>query len=117
MQYKRVLCLGLSVLAGHIFTGGAWADSVQRDGQTLYEANCAVCHGSDGEGAMPGIKNLVEKPAWINKSDKQLVKIIATGIQSNDSSVSMPPRGGNPELTDQQIDSIVQYLRKLAATN
>lgn len=117
MQYKRVLWVWLSVLAGHIIASGAWADSVQRDGQTLYEANCAVCHGTDGEGAMPGVKNLVEKPAWINKSDKQLVKLIAAGIQSNDSSVSMPPRGGNPDLTNPQIESIVHYLRQLAATN
>lgn len=82
-------------------------------GKSLYENNCAVCHGSDGEGAMPGVRSMTENTWWTNKSDQELVAMIINGIKSTDGPVSMPPKGGNPSLTEKQIHSIVNYLRGL----
>lgn len=91
--------------------------AAQQSGKILYEHNCAVCHGVDGEGAMPGVKDLVANSGWMSKTDAELTSVIVSGVQGADSPVPMPPRAGNPDLTNEQIMSIVTYLRNLAAGN
>ena len=66
---------------------------------------------------MPGVKDLLANAAWMNKTNAELTSLIVKGIQAADSPVSMPPRAGNPDLTNDQIRSIVTYLRKLATGN
>lgn len=91
------------------------AIAANQSGKALYESNCAVCHGVDGDGAMPGVKDLASSQKWQQQSDDQLVQLIIDGIQSTDSPFPMPPKGGNPDLTEQQIRSIVVYLRRQIA--
>lgn len=86
-------------------------------GRTLYENNCAVCHGPDGEGAMPGVRSMTVNTGWPKKSDQELVAMIINGVESTDGPVSMPPKGGNPSLTEEQIHSIVNYLRRLVGND
>ena len=86
-------------------------------GRTLYENNCAVCHGPDGEGAMPGVRSMTANTGWAKKSDQELVTIIINGVESTDGPVSMPPKGGAPSLTEEQIHSIVNYLRRLVGND
>ena len=50
-------------------------------------------------------------------SDADLLKFLATGRPIGDprnaSGLPMPPRGGNPSLTDRHLGQIVTYLRTL----
>lgn len=86
-------------------------------GKSLYENNCAICHGHDGEGAMPGVRSMISNSLWTKKSDQELVMMIINGIESTDSPISMPPKGGNPSLTEEQIHSMVNYLRSLVGND
>lgn len=86
-------------------------------GKSLYENNCAVCHGHDGEGAMPGVRSMTSNRLWTEKSDQELVAMIINGVESTDGPISMPSKGGNPSLTEKQIHSIVNYLRSLVGND
>ena len=50
-----------------------------------------------------------------SQTDDQMVAFIKTGRPASDpantTGVDMPPKGGNPALTDQQLYDIVAYMR------
>lgn len=76
--------------------------------EKLYGANCAGCHGADGQnGAASNLRN-PEYQAWID--DATLRGIIVNGEKG----VLMPGFGkqaGASSLTDQQIDILVHGMR------
>lgn len=80
-------------------------------GKTVYEKNCAGCHGADGKGNMALAKTLGEKGLNIvgeetkQKSDEVLLKIIAEGAGK------MPP---SKKLTAAEQKAVLQYSRSLA---
>ena len=81
-------------------------------GKALYEQSCLVCHGDDGDGAMPGVADLSGVNGPLSQNDKQLVKNIREGVQREGATMTMPPLGGNPQLTDKDIQKIILYMRK-----
>lgn len=81
-------------------------------GKALYEQSCLVCHGEEGDAAMPGVADLSGTNGPLSKNDKQLAKAIREGVQSEGATMAMPPLGGNPQLTDQDIQNIIHYMRK-----
>jgi mono/diheme cytochrome c family protein len=88
-------------------------------GKTLFDGTCAACHGTDAKG-LPNLgKNLVTSEFEKGKTDAQLVEFIKTGRPisdpANTTGVEMPPKGGNPNFTDQDLFDIVAYLRTLQA--
>ena len=97
--------------------GQARFDELQRQGRDLFMANCAACHGVDSRG-VPGLgENLVGDDFVMESTDAELVAFIIKGRAANDplseTGVPMPARGGNPNLTDEQVALIVQYVRAL----
>jgi len=84
-------------------------------GIALWMATCRSCHGVKGEGvAGQGIDQ--RGSAFIaSKSDAELAQFIAAGRPPNDPSnktgLQMPPRGGNPLLSDADLRHIVAYVR------
>src|SRR4030043_1377561 len=84
-------------------------------GQTLFAQNCATCHGGFGEGGPnPANPNQIITPIgtadFINThDDSTLVQIISQGQPEQGMSPFGATNGGN--LDDDQIDSIVAYLR------
>lgn len=81
-------------------------------GKALYEQSCLVCHGEDGSGAMPGVTELSTANGVLLQDDKQLIKTIREGVQREGAIMAMPPLGGNAQLTDQDIQDIILYMRK-----
>ncbi len=94
---------------------GAAVDAVR--GQQLYLANCALCHGADGGGKPALGKSLIDNEFTRGMTDEELVQFLAEGRRAdhplNTKGVDMPPRGGNPGLSDADLMAIVQYLRTL----
>ena len=76
------------------------------------EVVCAVCHGSDGVGVMPGVRDLTDPGGPLSKADDALFRSIRDGVQSMEGAMAMPARGGNPALRDSDIYLLIDYLRR-----
>jgi mono/diheme cytochrome c family protein len=87
-------------------------------GRSLYQVNCALCHGPGGKG--DGIaKDAFETKAvdltandQLSKPDGKLFLVIKNG-KMNGGKMTMPPA---KNLTDEQIWQLVAYVRTLSKT-
>ena len=92
--------------------------SAAENGAALYKTYCAQCHGISGNGKGINVRDMSVQPRdhtdakeMSARSDADLFKAIKEGGQSISKSVLMPPWG--PALTDEQIHTLVAYLREL----
>ncbi len=88
-------------------------------GEQLFVVNCSACHGVGGIGVAGLGKPLTTSEFISQKSDEELLNFIKTGRPADDplntTGVLMPPKGGNPALTDEEIREIIIYLRSIQA--
>lgn len=89
------------------------------NGEQLYVANCASCHGAKGDGDGPAAAAMNPKPArhsdaayMSTRTDEQVFKAIKEGGASVGKSPMMAPYGG--ALSDAQIHDLVAFIRTLA---
>jgi cytochrome c5 len=76
------------------------------DGAVIYNALCGACHTS-GAGGAPQMQAAV----WtdrIAQGNEVLVKHAIEGYQG--AAGLMPARGGNPSLTDEQVEATVRWM-------
>jgi len=78
---------------------------------------CSACHGPDAKG-MPNLgKNLITSQFFGSKTDAELIDYVKVGRPISDplntTGVPMPPKGGNPALTDQEIADIIAYIHTI----
>lgn len=81
-------------------------------GKGIYAQTCIACHGIDGKGPIPGVADFTAKDSPLSKADEELIKNISEGFQSPGSFMAMPAKGGNPALTEEDIRSVLMYLRE-----
>jgi mono/diheme cytochrome c family protein len=81
-------------------------------GQQVYLQACLVCHGDDGTGGMPGVPDLSGNKALFEDQERLLSRM-KQGISTPGAPVTMPPNGGNPDLTEDQIKAALDYLRAI----
>ena len=92
-----VVALAIFALPLASFAADAAAD--------VFKSKCAMCHGPDGKGKLPGTKDLGS--AEVQKaSDADLTATITNGRPPK-----MPSYKG--KLTDDQIKDMVKYIRSL----
>ncbi len=88
-------------------------------GRTEYLKTCTACHGPNGEAKPKLGKDLRTSEFIAGKSDIQMVMFLKLGRNTwekdNTTGVAMPPKGGNPMVTDQHLADIVQFMRFLQA--
>jgi disulfide bond formation protein DsbB len=86
-------------------------------GQTLFTGTCSACHGPDAKGVVGLGKDLTTSTFVAELTDAELVAFIKTGRPTGDplntTGVDMPPKGGNPALTDTDLNDIVAFLRSI----
>lgn len=86
------------------------------EGQQLYLEACAACHGQRGEG-IAGLSStaLSESTLLQEGTDEAVLETIRIGRDAsatgNHSGVPMPPSGGRPDLTDDDLLAIMTFLR------
>ena len=86
-------------------------------GEELYQQNCSSCHGEDAKG-LPNLgRDLTTSEFVHSNSDQELLAFVKEGRSIDDpdntTGVAMPPKGGNPALTDDQLLDIIAYIRTL----
>lgn len=81
-------------------------------GKTLYAQYCLACHGADGAGMMPGVPDLTDKAGVLAKPDALLLSSMLNGVQRPGAAVAMPPKGGNPALTEEDMQAVLAYIRQ-----
>lgn len=81
-------------------------------GKIIFQQTCSACHGADGHGAIPGTPDFTKKGGVLSKPHSALAAHIENGFSSPDTPMSMPPRGGNPGLSDQDIKDVHAYLHQ-----
>ncbi|MBL4799424.1 MAG: cytochrome c [Oleispira sp.] len=87
--------------------------TANQSGKSIYENNCVACHGVEGKGALPGVPDFTAKNGRLSKSDGELLSNIITGFQSPGNSMSMPPRGGNSQLSVDDLNAALKHIKKL----
>jgi len=116
----RYAARGGTVQAGGVSgsAGGVAGVSIENvsGAARLYAASCAVCHGPDGEG-LKGLGKPLRNSAYVQaSSDEELMNLLIEGRMpgdpANTSGALMPPRGAQG-LSDDQLSSLVGYLRDI----
>ena len=80
-------------------------------GEAVYSQTCVACHGTNGKGAIPGVGDFTKSDGPLSKSDEALIASIRDGLATPGKPLSMPAKGGNPSLTDEQVKAVLMYLR------
>lgn len=95
---------------GEVVIMDANAPKVEKSGKEVAEAVCAACHAT---GALNAPK-IGDKAAWGKLIQEGQEKITADGLKGVR---QMPPRGGNPDLTDTEFARAVAYMANQAGAN
>ena len=86
--------------------------------QANYQRACALCHAADGSGVGNLGNSLIDNEFVRSKSNAELVAFLKAGRAPSDpdnkSGMPMPPRGGDPRLTDDDLAEIVTFMRTLS---
>ena len=91
-------------------SGGHWTEPIDRahppaprSGELVVATQCAKCH-RDGVGGAPKIG---DKDAWVKRAAPGLDTLVRSAIAGHG---GMPPRGGEADLTDDELRSAITYM-------
>ncbi|MHC4427954.1 MAG: c-type cytochrome, partial [Planctomycetota bacterium] len=89
------------------------------NGGQLWLATCRSCHGLAGEGVAGQGKDIRGSEFITSRTDGELIDFIKIGRMPfdplNTTGIQMPPKGGNPLLSDQDLLDIVAFVRTFEA--
>ncbi len=98
-------------------SGPAYSPDMVAAGEVEYQKTCSACHAADATGIDNLGKALVGSEFVNERTDAELLEYVKLGRAVDDplnsTGIAMPPKGGNPALTDDQIMSIIAYLRSI----
>ena len=83
---------------------------VEKTGEAVYTEVCSACHASGALGA-PKYGNKGDWGKRIAQGYDTLIKHATEGLRS------MPPRGGNPDLSDTELARAVAYMADAAGAH
>lgn len=99
-QLIIVVILAFVVAVAH---GEARAQRDERSGKEVVETVCFACHGSGANGA----PKIGDKKAWDKRASQGLTGLTQNALKGIR---QMPPHGGNPYLTDLEIERAITYM-------
>jgi disulfide bond formation protein DsbB len=86
-------------------------------GTKVYAGTCFACHGKDGRGLPSLGKDLVNSSFCKSLDDDALLAFVKRGRDPSDplntTKILMPPKGGNPALSDDDLLDVIAYVRSL----
>lgn len=93
----------ITALALSAISPQALAQGTERSGKEVVTAVCAACHGTGANGA----PKIGDRKAWAARAERGL-----TGLSQNalKGIRKMPSHGGNPALSDTEIERAITYM-------
>ncbi len=91
------------VLSASLAAGNAAGQHADRTGKEVVESLCISCHGT-GAGGAPKIG---DKKAWAEREAQGLTGLTKHALEGIR---QMPPHGGNPGLSDTEIERAITYM-------
>jgi cytochrome c5 len=89
-------------VAGQAEPAQAVAFDGSLDGEMIYTNVCAACHATGVAGApQPGTPAMAER---VEKGVDALMQTALNGLNA------MPARGGRPDLSDEQVQAVVEFM-------
>lgn len=99
-----------AALAGALLPAGCAPSPEQAElqlGLQVWDGTCRVCH-LNGLGGAPAKGN---RRAWAPRIDQGLEVLVGHALLGfSGTEGSMPARGGNPQLSDQEVAAAVKYM-------
>jgi cytochrome c5 len=92
---------------GHVEFGAGGGAAGSKSGEEVVKTVCAACHQT----GVAGAPKLGDKAAWaprIREGLNEMVKDAIKGVRG------MPPKGGNPSLTDDEVARAVVFIANQA---
>ena len=88
--------------------GGDQAAAAENVGKSVYDRLCVSCHGT----GLPGIPQLGDAPEWEQRAADGMALVYEHAIKgyTGESGMTMPPKGGDPSLSDEQVKAAVDYI-------
>jgi mono/diheme cytochrome c family protein len=105
------IALSLGFVLALVSAVAAADNAAAAAGKAIYSQTCVACHGADGKGAIPGVSDLTAAGGPLSKSDAELTTSITSGYQRPGAMLAMPAKGGNPGLTESDVQAVIAYLR------
>jgi cytochrome c5 len=99
---------------GEVTLAGATSPRASMSGEQVFQAVCKTCH----EPGIAGAPKVGDKAAWagpIKKGYETLVQHALNGFQ--ETGKVMPPRGGNPDLSDVEVERALVYMANRSGAN
>lgn len=107
--FKLGVLMGLVLLVSIPLTGC----NGQTSGAELFTLNCAGCHGTAGKG---GMAKALSDPAYLaTHDDNMITRLTSQGIPNTGMRAFSKAKSG--PLTDEQITTIVKYLRSIPSAD
>lgn len=98
--------------------GKGYADSIKGPhlGAQVYSANCASCHGFNGQGTADGYyPSLFHNSATVSNSNLLATILLGVSRETKDGHVFMPPFGDQPNavnhLSNEEIAALANYIQ------
>jgi cytochrome c5 len=92
---------------GEVTVSDATAPQDSMTGERVYQEVCKVCH----EAGLVGAPKLGDKAAWAPRIKRGIDALYASAINGKD---QMPPKGGNRNLSDIEVQRAVVYMANRA---
>lgn len=90
--------------------GAAAADSETTEvasGQSVYDGSCGACHNA----GVAGAPAQGDSEAWSGRIAKGIETLYQHAIEGFQGSAGvMPPKGGNPSLSDEEVKAAVDFM-------
>ena len=76
-------------------------------GKATYNMTCFACHAN----GIAGAPKLTDKAAWASRLSKSVESLYDSALHGKvGGQGSMPPKGGNIGLSDEQVKAAVDYM-------
>jgi len=98
----KTIAMATALVALPLTAGTALA----ADGEAVYKKTCKMCHAR----GMAGAPKLGDAAEWKKRTAQGMDTLYTHAIKGFKGKGMMPPKGGNPKLSDDEVKAAVDYM-------